>query len=421
VRILAVVYCFPPLQFPAALCYLKLVLGLRANGAEVEILTIDPLSFLSPSPGLNDPSCCQIVPADLVQHKIWSLETNRSVRVLKQLFGTTTLGMRFFEPKKREWTFPAFRYLRRLDLRRYDIVLTCSQPHVNHLIGLELKKKTGLPWIAYFSDPWSRNPYTQFPNQRVAEYHRSLETRVLENANRVLFTSKEMLHLAERDNGAVLRGKTAVLPHSFVPEWYGPRPEPGAKSAPIYILHTGHFYGPRSPAPFLRALGRLHRRQSLFGRIQIDSYGSFPDEDRETLTNEHLEQVFRVHPVIPYLDSLALMRRHDALLLVDAKLTKTSESVFLPSKLVDYLGSGTPVMAVTPVPGCTARVVSETGGVVCNIEDERTIEEALLHLLEVGCLPSPEPAAVRPYEHKEVSERLLSIMAELASGGPSAL
>ena len=54
-RILAIVYCFPPLLVPAALCYLKLVLGLRAKGAEVEILAIDPRSFLAPGPGLLDP------------------------------------------------------------------------------------------------------------------------------------------------------------------------------------------------------------------------------------------------------------------------------------------------------------------------------------------------------------------------------
>jgi glycosyltransferase involved in cell wall biosynthesis len=391
-------------------------LGLRAHGAEVEVLTIDPRSFLAPSAGLRlrDPSINRVVPDDLVQLMVWSLESNRVVRLLKRMIGTTPLGMRFFEPRKREWTYPALRHLSRLDLQRYDAVITCSQPHANHLLGLHLKKSTGLPWVAYFGDPWSRNPYAHFANPRIADYHRRLEAEVLETADRVLFTSEEMLRLAEENHAETLRGKAGVLPHSFVPEWYGPAHDRSRDSGLIRVLHTGHFYGPRSPAPLLRALSRLQRRRDLTGRLQIDSYGSFPPDDRETLVKERLDQVFRIHSVIPYLDSLALMRRHDVLLLVDAKLTQTAESVFLPSKLVDYLGSETPVMAVTPVPGSTARVVAETGGVVCDIENEEAIEEALIRLLETGSLPSPDPIAVRSYHYKEVSRQLLSTMAELA-------
>jgi glycosyltransferase involved in cell wall biosynthesis len=422
VRILAIVYCFPPLLVPAALCYLKLVLGLRARGAEVEVLAIDPRSFLAPGAGLEDPAIMRVIPDDLVQLTVWSPEANRVVRVFKRLLRTTPLGMRFFEPKKREWVAPALRRLNRVDLGRYDIVLTCSQPHTNHLVGLRLKERERIPWIAYFSDPWSRNPYARFANQRVADYHRSLETKVLATADRVLFTSDEMLRLAAEDHAAELKGKAGVLPHSFVPQWYGPARESSQSSGrpgPMRVLHTGHFYGPRSPAPLLRALSRLQQRRDLVGRLEIDSYGSFPDRDREDLARNGLDRVVRVHPVIPYLDSLELMRQHDLLLLVDAKLTQTAESVFLPSKLVDYLGSGTPVMAVTPVPGTTARVVAETGGIVCDIEKEDAIEEALSRLLDEGPPPPPEPAAVRPYHYEEVSGRLLAIASGLLGEGAS--
>jgi hypothetical protein len=413
-RILAIVYCFPPLLVPAAIRCLKIVLGLRAHGAEVEVLAIDPRSFLAPGPGLVDPYIGRVVPDDLIQHTVWSLEANGAIRLLKRLMGATPLGMRFFEPRKREWTYPALRHLRRLDLGRYDVILTSSQPHANHLIGLDIKKRTGLPWVAYFGDPWSRNSYARIGSRRIADYHRALEREVLATADRVLFTSREMLRLAEEDHAAVLQGKAGVLPHTFVPEWFGSPQAPVRGAGPVRVLHTGHFYGPRSPAPLVRALGRLQRRRNLVGNLQIDSYGSFPASDREALAREGLDQVFRVHPVIPYLDSLELMRRHDVLLLIDAKLSQTSESVFLPSKLVDYLGSGTPIMAVTPVPGATARTLAETGGLVCDIEDEDAIESGLVRLMETGDLPRPESAAVQPYNYVQVAGRLLSIMTEIA-------
>ena len=37
-RVLAVVYCFPPLLVPAAICYMKLLMGLQRSGVEVEIV-----------------------------------------------------------------------------------------------------------------------------------------------------------------------------------------------------------------------------------------------------------------------------------------------------------------------------------------------------------------------------------------------
>jgi len=413
VRILAVVYCFPPLLVPAALCYLKLVLGLRARGAQVEVLAIDPGSFLAPDEGLLDPASARMVPDDLVRLTVRSRERSRVMRLGKRFFGTTALGMRLFEPKKREWIGPALRLLRRIDPRRYDLVLTCSQPHVNHLLGLHLKERAGLPWIAYFSDPWSRNPYARFGHRRVADYHRALEAKVLAAADRVLFTSEEMLRLACEDHASVLEKKGGVLPHAFVPQWYGPAPDSARGTGPVRVLHTGHFYGPRTPAPLLRALARLRRRREMEGRLIIDSYGSFPVEERRSLEREGLATLFRVHPVIPYLDSLALMRRSDLLLTVDARLTQSAESVFLPSKLVDYLGSGTPVLAVTPRRGATARVVAESGGIVCDIEDDEAIEEALERILDDGPPPPPPAASLAPYEHLEVARRLLDVAAEL--------
>ncbi|MCK4414012.1 MAG: hypothetical protein KAY32_10740 [Candidatus Eisenbacteria sp.] len=427
-RVLAILYCFPPLQVPAALVYLKLVLGLRSNGVDVEILAIDPRSFLAPAPDLIDPSIMRVVPEDLTQHLVWSPEAMKPVRVIKRLLSGTPWGLRWFEPKKREWTFAARRYLRGLDLRRYDLLLTCSQPHANHLLGPPVKKMSGLPWIAYFSDPWGRNPYAPARNRRSADHHRRLEAQVLEAADYVLYTSDEMLRLTAEDHGAILGGKSGVLPHAFVPDWYAPGRlvpegfasemqasgrEARAAGRPLRLLHTGHFYGPRTPAPLIQALAGLGRVKDLEGRLEIDCYGSFPEEARREVSAAGLERVLRVHPVIPYLDSLALMSEYDLLLLIDAKLTRTQESVFLPSKLIDYLGSGTPVLGVSPRRGSTARVLSETGGLFCDIEDSESLTKMLTRLLAGESPPRPDPVAVRAYHYGEVARRLLATAATL--------
>jgi hypothetical protein len=381
-KLLAVLYCFPPLLVPAAICYLKLMVGLRRRGIEVDIVAIDPASFHAPDTGLVDGSLDRLVPPDLGRIVVRSPESDFLVRLLKRFDPVYRTVYPRFEPKKREWTGPALRLLGRRDLSRYDAVLTCSQPHANHLIGLALKRRTGLPWVAYFSDPWSRNPYARYRSPRIAEYNAQLERQVLDEADHVLFTSPEMLRHAALGRPG-LEAKAGVLPHCFVPEWYGldedDRPAPAAGAATV--LHTGHFYGPRTPLPLVEALVRLNRRTPLEGRLRIVCYGGMRPEHRNAIAQAGLSGVVSVRPVIPYLRSLALMTACDCTFLIDAKVGEGAESVFLPSKLVDYLGAGKPVIAVTPRSGASARVVGDVGGVVCDIDDAPAIEKAFADLV----------------------------------------
>jgi hypothetical protein len=413
-RILAVLYCFPPLLVPAAVRYLKAVLGLRELGVEVEPLVIDPSSFAAPEKGLHDPALAALVPGDLRLHAVRSPENHPAVTLLKRVPAVRNALYRVFEPKKKEWLLAARREVERLDFGRFDAILTCSQPHANHLLGLELKRRHRLPWVAWFGDPWAANPYARPATPRIAAYHRELERAVLAAADRVFYTSPEMLALTRAGYPGLLDGKSGVLPHLFVPDWYRKGDRVAPRRARVEILHTGHFYGPRSPRPLIEALSRLAGDPSLGERLHVASYGSLPPSDREAIGRAGLGDVFETHPVVPYLDSLALMRGADVLLSVDAKLTSTEESVFLPSKLVDYLGAGRPVLALTPERGASARVIEETGGARCDVEDVDAIEAVLRGLAAGEPIPPPDPGKVDEYDYRRVAGTLLAALQEVA-------
>jgi len=414
-RVLAILYCYPPLLVPAAICYLKLVLGLRQKGVDVEILTITPESFSAPGGVvLRDTELARVAPADVVEHRFTSPETSLAVRALKRFDRRRRVVYRWLEPKKREWLWPAARFLRRQDLRRFDVILSCSQPHANHLLGMDLQRRTGLPWVAYFSDPWSDNPYAMFASENAARHNRKLEDRVLASADRVLFTSDEMRKLVLARHPVLEERKTGVLPHAFVPEWYGPETQLAGNGKHVRMLHTGHFYGPRTPAPLFEALARLRARKDLAHELVLTSYGTMPDEHIERARKLGLEQTLRLEATVPYLESLALMRAHDILLLVDAKLSHWSESVFLPSKLVDYLGAGKPVVAITPREGASARVVRETGGTVCDIEDPAGIDRALAAIVTApAAVERPCATAVQEYALSHVAGRFVGMLDDL--------
>lgn len=408
-KILAIVYCYPPLLYPATMCYVKLLAGLKANGFDIAVVAIDPDSFYFPGGKSLDDTLQDLVPEGIREHRVWSWESHPVVTALRENRLTKHLLYKFFEPRKREWTFAARRYLQRLDTESYDVILTCSQPHCNHLLGLELKRKTGKPWIAYLSDPWTDNVYASFPSKKVFDYNLKLEQSVVTQADRLFFTSPEILELVMRKYPAALKKKCGVLPHCFIPEWYDGNADQAqpAESGKVRVVHTGHFYGPRTPMPLFRALARLQREDDLSGCVEFLLYGNMAPEHADFVRREGLEGLVSVRGTIPYRESLAAMNAADALLLVDAPLATMNESVFLPSKLVDYLGSGRPILGITPLVGASARVLRETGNQVCDIADEEAVCRAITALVQRQ-LPVPDAVANAAYNYRTVGK----IMAE---------
>ncbi len=406
-RVFAVLYCYPPLLVPATMCYVKLVIGLKELGHDVEVLTIVPESFRPPGPHPFDPSMNSLIPDGVRRHEVWSWEKNRILNAIRDIGVLYRLGYRLWEPRKKEWVFPALRYVNGLDFSRFDAVLSCSQPHSNHMIGLHLKRRHGIPWIAYLSDPWSDMPWHQHRFKAVAHYNRRIEREVIESADTVLFTSQETVELVMKKYPPALRDKVGVLPHSFVPEWYG-LGRTAAKSghARIKILHTGHFYGERTPLPVFAALERLNLETPLKDQLHLTCVGSMQESYRRYVTERGLESYITVLETVPYLDSLALMTESDYLLVLDAPLRKIAESVFLPSKLVDYLGSGKPVIGVTPKRGTTARVLQETGNLWCDVENDEEIYRLFAGILSGSGKASLKRERVMEYHYLATSKRL---------------
>jgi len=68
---------------------------------------------------------------------------------------------------------------------------------------------------------------------------------------------------------------------------------------------------------------------------------------------------------VPYIQSVELMSASDALIVIDANL---DINPFLPSKVIDYVGTGKPIIALTPN-GPTKDLLDELGCPVLNPED----------------------------------------------------
>lgn len=274
------------------------------------------------------------------------------------------------------------------------ILVTFGQPMSDHLAGLRIKRKTGVPWLAHFSDPWADSPYRR---QRLypAWHNRRMERQVVEHADRVVFTSDATRDLVMSKYPAELRDKTCALPHAFDASLYdGGDASQARDHGPLVLRYVGNFYNRRWPTALMGALAILcDKRPDLAARLRIEIIG--PEALRAEIGRlpKTLVQLF---PPVPYLESLRLMRDADLLLVLDAPF---SRSVFLPSKLVDYIGAGKPIFAISP-PGPSADLVTRLGGTVADVNDENEIAERLGQAVEG--LPAGDHGGGPPWGDPEV-------------------
>lgn len=257
-----------------------------------------------------------------------------------------------------------------------DVLVTFGSPMSDHLIGLVLKRRLGVPWVAHFSDPWADNPFLGY-DRLTRKYNRGLEARVLREADRLVFTTDETVALFASKYGRAVAEKSRVLPHAFEPELFGSADvrDPSA----VVVRYVGDFYGRRTPAPLFGALRRLlDSEPAALAGVRFELVGAKDERQLEAAGLGALpEGLVMSCPSVKYLESLRLMKSADGLLVIDAP---AELSVFLPSKLIDYVGAARPVFGITP-PGAAAGLIERLGGWVADPRDAGAVADALKSFL----------------------------------------
>jgi hypothetical protein len=295
-----------------------------------------------------------------------------------------------------------------------DALATFGSPMSDHLVGLALKRRLRVPWVAHFSDPWADNPFLGY-DRLTARLNRALEGRVMRAADRLVFTSDETVELVTSKHPPGLKAKARVVPHAFEPETF--REPAGRNPAEIVVRYLGDFYGRRTPAPLFAALRRLLDAEPAalagvrFELIGTKGAGQFEAAGLGTLP----AGLVVAGPPVKYLESLRLMSASDGLLVIDAP---AELSVFLPSKLIDYVGAGRPVFGITPR-GAAAALIRRLGGWVADPADAGAVAAALKDFLAFlrgragDAAPWGDPAVRRSFEAESVSESFAGILREV--------
>ncbi len=269
--------------------------------------------------------------------------------------------------------------------QRPDAVLTSGPPHAVHLLGMWLKRRHGLPWVADFRDPWIAGGWQRRGLRRRWEPY--LERMVMRHADVVVANAPRAcasLQAAFPD----CRDKMISIANGFDPGDFSSGKEPAARngstevSRTVRIVHTGDLYFRRDPRALLDAVQRLDATADGDRTpLKLRFVGQTHDLDVEVRRRD-MESLVEILPHVEYRQSQAEMTRADVLLLIDAPGRRTG----VPAKLYEYLGAGRPILALAEPDGDTAWVLRESGAEhrLVRSDDAAGIQTSLAELVEVS-------------------------------------
>jgi glycosyltransferase involved in cell wall biosynthesis len=260
-----------------------------------------------------------------------------------------------------------------------DVLVTFAFPLIDNIIGLELRRRLQLPWLAHFSDPWVDSPF-KTDDRLTRALNARLERSVIEQADRLIFTSGETAELVMKKYQPALRSKVRVVPHAYEPNSFplGLR----QRDDLLTIRYLGDLYLSRTPKPLFQALEILSRTDAdLLRRFCFEIVGETRTLDLEEMGLSRLPvDLVALKPRVGYLESLSLMSSASGLMVIDAAVPENTKSVFLPSKLIEYIGADRPIIGLTP-PGTAADLIQRLGGWVADPANADQIAKVMRQFL----------------------------------------
>lgn len=436
-RVLVVAYHFPPGGGPGVQRVLKHVTYLRDFGWQPIVLTVENGDFPA-----RDESLLEKIPADVTVIRVPILEPYDIYRRFMGRKGAAVdvnvnksadqrsgwkeqlsefIRATFFIPDARiGWLRSATNQgLQTIEQLQVEAIYTSSPPYTCALIGRALKRKTKLPWVAGFRDPWTGFLTTPDRWFLPAMIDRSLE--------RSVFTECDAVECAWQGIIDDAHAKVPELPLSkfhHVPNGYDSADLPNVsyvRNDRFTITYTGSMYGRRTPRALLDALELLEKRGQLTpDQIVLRCVGRFGAEVQEMLEKTTFASSVQTVDYVPHSESIAYLMRSEMSLLIVDDAKESAEIV--PGKVYEYLGVGRPIIALAPKNSAIEQLIHETrAGFSRQQADVEGIAEDLLTALRRWERNEPiatvDSAAVKKYERRESAKQLAHILDMLVEKG----
>jgi hypothetical protein len=419
-KALIITYYWPPSGGSGVQRWLKFVKYLRDFQIEPVIYTVK-----NPNYAIEDITLQNEVPENIevLRQTIW--EPNNFLSFFGSKKNETSAGFlnpnpsfigkiaqyiraNYFIPDARKyWIKPSVKYLTKyLKDNKIDIIITTGPPHSTHLIGLQLKKKLDIKWIADFRDPWTEIDYFhQLPmTKRSIKKHCKLEEQVLKNADTVLVIGKAMAQSFKK-----FTKKIELITNGY--DTYEINEEIGIGDK-FSIVHIGMLNSDRNHKILWKVLRELCSENTEFSEdLQLKFIGKLAIDVVNDIENYKLTEYTTFIDYLPY--RKVLQHQISAQVLYLSVNNVPSAKGIITGKIFEYLQANRPILAIGPADGDLAEIINNTNsGIIIDFEDEFKLKEEILKLyanfknnnLKV------DSRNIKQYHRKELTKQLAKII-----------
>ena len=393
-KVLIITYYWPPSGGAGVQRWLKFVKYLRNFGWEPVVYTPE-----NPEYPAIDNSLLKDIPQgiEIVRTPIWEpysfykklVGAKKNERInagflsekkrpgLAERFSIWLRGNFFIPDARKFWINPSIKFLvKYLKQHPVDAIVSTGPPHSMHMIALGVKKRTGLPWLADFRDPWTNiDFYHELMLSSWADRkHHKQEMSVLKKADEVVVISNSMktdfLKLLKRDYSVITNG-------------YDQDDIAGVDvriDERFSVAHIGTMVKTRNPLLLWEVLSEEISKDTDFANdLEIKLVGSVDYSVTESIEAAGLGNYVNKISYVPHNEVVKIQQQSQVLLLL---INDTPNAkVILPGKFFEYMAARRPILCIGPRDGDAAEVILETNaGYVSEKDDKESIRKAINEL-----------------------------------------
>jgi len=261
----------------------------------------------------------------------------------------------FFIPDARVgWVKPSVTFLSDyIKQNAIDTIITTGPPHSMHLIGMELKKRFKLKWIADFRDPWTNIGYHKELKltERASKKHQELEKEVLNTCDQVITTS----FTTKKEFEVITSKPIQVITNGYDVEYVSKLPMDNK----FTISHIGSLLSKRNPRILWKALRLILKENETFENdFELQLIGKVSPEVLETLEEFKLTKFLKIIGYVSHKEAIKKQRSSQLLLLIEINSYETIG--IIPGKLFEYMAAERPILAIGPEGSDVEEIIKET-------------------------------------------------------------
>ncbi len=373
IRILMFAPIFAPFANPEAIVNNKLALAFIKQGWDIDIITRKVPTMYGYDYGSNweDPWLPLKDHTYEVDYEVGGL-LRKKYEALKDglKMGYLLEGCR--------WAHHAYKLAKQLHNRKkYDVVLSRSLPDAGHMPALKFSKIAQLPWIANWNDPTGDKnppPSGKGSNAKLGINAQKLLDDIATRAAWLTFPSERMRKYICGYLGHGTYKKSCVVPHAAMEFTFTKKVDISV----FNLCHAGNIYTARNPENLFIALKDFSENPHVRHDVKFTIIGIENVNLKEKAKKYKIEKIINFTGPLSYTDTIGKLAENNVLVVLEGQY---DEGIYLPSKFIDYVQIGKPILAISPKNSTLNDILQKyRGGIAADCCTPKTITAALFEL-----------------------------------------